>query len=780
MVPPSHSSSSAFEQPPSTEVVSWPVRFSPPSDPSSPSSMAPEALPAEQGESILPQLASVTLTKGPYPKPPSHSIPARRNPWGPTSSEAESNPMADAMRELACHPFGLTTISRSEPLPNHGRITKSSSGEALACGAPGEPVAGRCATVLRQSEDHRMLQRGEQISLGLSTTARDAAACADGRLSFDTRDEDPEVLRLLLRNMALGRSSQPVEAAEAREAAAAVRRSLGGPRAAAFVPQYCGIPERETGSSLDDEPEAAAVLALEAQSLIGGRRGRALPHTAAAASGGGSRPKRSFEEPAEAAAPPPQPPQPPVAQPVQAPAVPATAAEALKAAPAAVLESTLFAQSAVEPRAVAPPAPQPPRDQRSSGSDDDTTMAFSLWQASHPCILSSFDNFLEQAAGKRVVVFLDYDGTLTPIVSNPDHAFMSPAMRTIVKEVGRTFPTAIISGRGRLKVEDFVQLDELFYAGSHGLDIKGPVIQSVTGEEREVLPLTLEGGLLAMMAEVKAEAEASIACIAGATVEDNKYSVSVHFRNCHLDDWSKVFSATEAIVASRSSVHMTRGRKVLEIRPRVNWDKGKALLHLLRALGLADSPDVMPLYIGDDRTDEDAFRVLCGSGVGVLVSSISKATAASFTLSSPDQVAVFLSRLVDWGQHSTHNAWRQSPACVGWVATPPAADLAGEGSCADRVAALREIGGVGAAGGIPHVESLSSVTTAGWPRGAAGPAHAAAAAAAAAQRAGGRSGSGSGGSHGSGSAVSSDFSADMETVHGGKGAWASPVSGERV
>lgn len=100
----------------------------------------------------------------------------------------------------------------------------------------------------------------------------------------------------------------------------------------------------------------------------------------------------------------------------------------------------------------------------------------------------------------------------------------------------------------------------------------------------------------------------------------------------------QVFSATEGIVQRRSAVHMTRGRKVLEIRPRVNWDKGKALLHLLRALGLADAQDVMPLYIGDDRTDEDAFRVLHGSGVGVLVSSIAKTTAANFTLTCPDQV----------------------------------------------------------------------------------------------------------------------------------------------
>lgn len=96
-------------------------------------------------------------------------------------------------------------------------------------------------------------------------------------------------------------------------------------------------------------------------------------------------------------------------------------------------------------------------------------------------MLNSFNTFLEQVSGKRLVVFLDYDGTLTPIVSNPDHAYMSSSMREIVKDVGRTFPTAIISGRGRLKVEDFVQLDELFYAGSHGLDIKGPVVRFLHG-----------------------------------------------------------------------------------------------------------------------------------------------------------------------------------------------------------------------------------------------------------------------------------------------------------
>lgn len=98
-------------------------------------------------------------------------------------------------------------------------------------------------------------------------------------------------------------------------------------------------------------------------------------------------------------------------------------------------------------------------------------------QRSHPCILANFSDFNRQCAGKRIVVFLDYDGTLTPIVNDPDRAFLSPEMRETVSSVAKMFPTAIISGRGRDKVEKFVQLRDLYYAGSHGLDIKGPVVR---------------------------------------------------------------------------------------------------------------------------------------------------------------------------------------------------------------------------------------------------------------------------------------------------------------
>ncbi|CAA0812979.1 Probable trehalose-phosphate phosphatase H [Striga hermonthica] len=96
------------------------------------------------------------------------------------------------------------------------------------------------------------------------------------------------------------------------------------------------------------------------------------------------------------------------------------------------------------------------------------------WLNDHPSAIASFNGMMNAAKGKQIVVFLDYDGTLSPIVNDPDRAFMSDPMRSAVREVARYFPTAIISGRSREKVYEFVKLDEVFYAGSHGMDIKGP------------------------------------------------------------------------------------------------------------------------------------------------------------------------------------------------------------------------------------------------------------------------------------------------------------------
>ena len=105
----------------------------------------------------------------------------------------------------------------------------------------------------------------------------------------------------------------------------------------------------------------------------------------------------------------------------------------------------------------------------------------------------------------------------------------------------------------------------------------------------------------------------------------------------------QVVTAVDTIAAQHDAIRVTRGRKVLELRPQVAWDKGRALLHLVEALGLSDANDVLPIYIGDDRTDEDAFSVLQNWGVGILVSTVPKPTAATFTLADPQQVRNFVS-----------------------------------------------------------------------------------------------------------------------------------------
>lgn len=273
-------------------------------------------------------------------------------------------------------------------------------------------------------------------------------------------------------------------------------------------------------------------------------------------------------------------------------------------------------------------------------------------QCEHPCLLDNFEELEAAAAGKLVAVFLDYDGTLTPIVNNPDAAYMSEHMRNAVRLVATLFPTAIISGRGREKVEQFVQLKELFYAGSHGMDIAGPRTGSnCNNADDPELTFQPAARFEPLMCQVGQELSEAIADIPGSTVENNKYCVSVHFRNCAPESYDAVVKAVEGVAARHDVLHITRGRKVLEVRPHVDWNKGSALLHLLGMLGVATT-DVFCLYIGDDRTDEDAFKVLRedGIGAGILVSTRAKPTSGRWTLRDPAQVAAFLNRLVSWGR----------------------------------------------------------------------------------------------------------------------------------
>ncbi|KAK9166933.1 hypothetical protein Scep_002124 [Stephania cephalantha] len=267
---------------------------------------------------------------------------------------------------------------------------------------------------------------------------------------------------------------------------------------------------------------------------------------------------------------------------------------------------------------------------------------YTSWMLHHPSALNMFEQITSASKGKQIVMFLDYDGTLSPIVEDPDRAFMSEGMRIAVKNVARYFPTAIVSGRCRDKVYSFVRLTELYYAGSHGMDIKGPSKSSKNKKGSHPVLFQPASEFLPMIDEVYKVLVERTKSIPGAKVENNKFCASVHFRCVDEKSWSPLADQVKSVLKEYPKLRVTQGRKVLEIRPTIKWDKGKALEFLLESLGFANSNNVLPLYIGDDRTDEDAFKVLRKrrQGFGILVSKTPKETSASYSLQEPSEARI--------------------------------------------------------------------------------------------------------------------------------------------
>ncbi|KAF8109911.1 hypothetical protein N665_0089s0030 [Sinapis alba] len=271
----------------------------------------------------------------------------------------------------------------------------------------------------------------------------------------------------------------------------------------------------------------------------------------------------------------------------------------------------------------------------------------SSWITLHPSALDMFDKIMSDAEGKRIIMFLDYDGTLSLITEDHDNAYITDEMREVVKEVALNFKTAIISGRSTDKVQSFVKLTGIYYAGSHGMDIKGPTNIDQSDQEAMFQPAN---DYLPMIDEVVNILREKTRSIPGATVEHNKFCLTVHFRQVDEKGWPPLAEQVKSVLTDYPKLRLTEGKKVLELRPSIKWDKGKALEFLLNSFGIAESKDVLPVYIGDDRTDEDAFKVLRerGQGLGIVVSESPKETNASYSLQDPSQVKEFLKRLVKW------------------------------------------------------------------------------------------------------------------------------------
>lgn len=234
--------------------------------------------------------------------------------------------------------------------------------------------------------------------------------------------------------------------------------------------------------------------------------------------------------------------------------------------------------------------------------------------------------------GVSAAVFLDYDGTLTPIVPRPEGAVMEPAVQRLLLDLSTLCPVAVISGRDRSDLQARVGIEGIALAGCHGFDIAAP-------DGGEFRP---GRAYLPQLDRAEAELGRRLGAVPGVQIERKRFAIAVHYRQA-AEEETRVEEEVDRVLAGIPGLRRTEGRKVFELQPDIDWGKGKAVRWLLERLGL-DGPEVLPIYIGDDLTDEDAFRELRGWGLGIVVRGSPRPTAATYAL-EPEQVEGFLKTL---------------------------------------------------------------------------------------------------------------------------------------
>ncbi|MDT8453166.1 MAG: trehalose-phosphatase [Gammaproteobacteria bacterium] len=248
----------------------------------------------------------------------------------------------------------------------------------------------------------------------------------------------------------------------------------------------------------------------------------------------------------------------------------------------------------------------------------------------------------------QVAVFLDYDGTLTPIVEDYKKARLDQRMRDSIAELAEHYPVAIISGRDLSDVRERVGLDSIFYAGSHGFDIAGPEgFHKALQQGQEYLP---------DLDDAEKQLREAVKNIKGAVIERKTFSIAMHYRQVSENNVGAVENAVDTVLDAHERLRKSGGKKIFELQPKIKWDKGHAVLWLLEQLNL-DRPEVLPLYIGDDVTDEDAFKMLRRQdrGIGVVVrDGETRTTSANYALDEPEDVRRFLEMLIKLDKGVAH------------------------------------------------------------------------------------------------------------------------------
>jgi len=260
-------------------------------------------------------------------------------------------------------------------------------------------------------------------------------------------------------------------------------------------------------------------------------------------------------------------------------------------------------------------------------------------------LFKAWPEFIKSVKTAHLLMLADYDGTLTPIAPKPVDAVLSAEVRKKLAILSKRpgLSIGVISGRAIEELKSMVGIEGIYYAGNHGLEIEGPGLSYVNpaaAAGRDIIK-GLAGRLAAELDKIK-----------GVIIQDKGLGISVHYRLVAEGEEGQVEATVRRLTATlrkEGKVVLSPGKKVWEIKPPLDWDKGKAVGMIADSIKTKlKRGRLLTVFLGDDVTDEDAFKVVKRpEGWSVYVGPESEKSAAGYYLESTEEVEALLGRLID-------------------------------------------------------------------------------------------------------------------------------------
>lgn len=255
-----------------------------------------------------------------------------------------------------------------------------------------------------------------------------------------------------------------------------------------------------------------------------------------------------------------------------------------------------------------------------------------------PAGILSVRSQLESIGLSRLVLFLDFDGTMVPIAARPQHVRMSKALKGTLGRLGHRIPIAVVSGRPISDLRRVMGLRHIHYIGMHGYSYatpgKPPTWLAPRPRRR-------------IVRQWKAALEAVATKVQGAWVEDKGIAVALHDRQVAPQDRRRL--RRQALGALQDwlrekQIRVLNGKRMIEVLPVTRCDKGTAVMRLLQQPWARSR---VPVYVGDDTTDLPALELVARSGIAVQVGSIPHAPKTYLRLANSNEVEQLLREMAN-------------------------------------------------------------------------------------------------------------------------------------